>query len=294
MNPEIQYMKRCLFLAQKAAGRVSPNPMVGCVIVHNGEMIGEGYHKKYGSHHAEIEAINSIQDKSVLSESTLYVNMEPCSIYGNTPPCCEAITKYNIPKVVIGYIDIDERVNGNGIDYLRDHQVDVTTDILKDACKSLNKSFYTFHEKERPFITLKWAQSDDGFMGKENVRIKISNSISDRLVHKWRAEHDAILVGTQTALTDNPKLTVRLVSGMNPIRLLIDRALKVDHQADIYNEASKTIVFNDVKSQQTEHVEFAMVDFQKNVLEQILKHCFTLKIQSLLIEGGAKNIISIY
>ena len=215
------YLRRCIELAKKAAGDTYPNPLVGSVIVHNGKIIGEGYHEKAGEPHAEINAINSVKDSSVLPESTIYVSLEPCSHFGKTPPCALKLKEIGFKTVVIGTLDSHEKVNGKGKQILEDAGIKVVSGVLEKECRDLNKRFFTFHQKKRPYIILKWAQSADGFMDKNFQPYPISNDIVNQYTHQLRAEEHAILVGTQTALRDNPSLTVRNVSGKNPIRILI-------------------------------------------------------------------------
>jgi len=267
-------MHRCLELAQKGAGEVAPNPMVGAVIVCNGEIIGEGYHEKYGEAHAETNAIDAVKDKSLLSKSTLYVNLEPCSHYGKTPPCALRIIDCGIPRVVIGHGDPFPKVAGGGVKMLRENGIEVITDVLHAECAEINKRFFTFHEKKRPYIILKWAQSADGFIDKirENANekpVKISNETTSQLNHKLRTEESAIMVGTRTALLDNPKLVARLAEGKNPVRVVIDRSLKIPKNYNLFNDEAETLVF------------------QTSILPQILSELYHRNLTSLIVEGGS-------
>src|SRR5437868_6012424 len=234
-------MHRCLELAKLAAGNVAPNPMVGAVLVHEEKIISEGYHKQFGEPHAEVNCINNVkeEDKHLIEKSTLYVSLEPCSHFGKTPPCTDLIIKNKIPKVVIGCVDIYKEVHGRGIKKLQDAEVEVVTGILEKECIELNKRFFTFHEKYRPYIILKWAESANGKIGIDTERVLISNEYSDRLVHKWRSEEAAILIGTNTALKDDPSLTTRLWQGNNPVRLVIDMDLRLPSHLKIFNREIK-------------------------------------------------------
>ena len=286
MNDEF-YIKRCTELAQKALGNTYPNPLVGSVIVHNGRIIGEGFHKKAGEPHAEINAINSIknEDKYLIPEATIYVSLEPCAHYGKTPPCALKIVELGFKKVVIGAMDSHDKVDGKGKKIITDAGIEVVSGILEDECRELNKRFFTFHEKKRPFIILKWAQSADGFMDKDFNPTQISNSLSKQFVHQMRSEEHAILVGKNTALHDNPSLTVREIEGRNPIRILIDFKLDVPESFNIYNDEAETIVFNSIKNSKDKHLKFIIIE-KENSLNQILEKLYELQIQSVIIEGG--------
>ena len=286
-------MQRCIDLAQKGKGRVAPNPMVGSVIVYNGKVIGEGYHKRFGSHHAEVNAINSVKDKSLLSECTLYVNLEPCSHFGKTPPCSDFIIKHKIPKVVIGCIDTYSEVSGTGIEKMRKAGIDVKVGILEKESKELNKRFLTFHEKRRPYIILKWAESKDGFIAPKDQKepFWMTSKESKKLVHKWRSEEDAILIGRITAEKDNPSLTVREIKGDNPIRIVIDKDLKLSENLNLFNSESKTIIFNKIKSYNTSYSNYIKINFN-NLINNILEELYKQNIQSIIIEGGTKTLQS--
>lgn len=285
------YMQRCLQLARLGKGHVSPNPMVGAVLVHNDRIIGEGYHQKYGEAHAEVNCINSVgnTDKYLIQESTLYVSLEPCAHYGKTAPCSLLILQNKIPRVVVGCKDDFEKVSGKGIDQLRASGVDVRVGILEQECREMNRRFFVFHNQKRPYIILKWAQSMDGIIGAHQTRVAISNDYTNRMVHQWRGEEDAILVGAQTALTDNPELTNRLWTGKNPLRLLIDPNLKVPATAKIFNEQSDTIVFNRIHDGENMNVRHIQL-IDDYFLPEILHHLFQMNIQSVIIEGGAYTL----
>ena len=286
-------MKRCIELASKAMGSVSPNPMVGCVIVYQGNIIGEGYHKNYGKAHAEVNAIASVKDKSLLPKSTLYVNLEPCAHFGKTPPCSNLIIEYKIPKVVVGCVDAFLKVAGKGIEKMEKEGIEVIVGVLEKESRALNKRFFTFHEKERPYIILKWAESQDGFIAPNNQEepFWMISSESKELVHQWRAEEDAILVGRITAEKDNPSLTVRKVKGENPTRIVIDKELKLSTDLNLFNSEVKTLIFNSVKLEIVDSNNFIKINFN-NLIENILRELYKQKIQSVIIEGGSKTLQS--
>ncbi len=287
------FLKKCIKIARLGIGSVSPNPMVGSVIVYKGEVIGEGYHEKYGSDHAEVNAINSVEDKSLLSKSTLYVNLEPCSHFGKTPPCSDLIIKYKIPKVVIGCMDTYSEVDGTGIDKMRNDGIDVKVGIMEEESRELNKRFFTFHEKKRPYIILKLAESKDGFIAPKNQTepFWMTSNKSKKLVHKWRSEEDSILVGRITAEKDNPSLTVREVSGVNPIRLVIDKNLKLSKNINLFNSESKTIIFNKMKSDNSSKNNYIKINFN-NMINSLLKELYKQKNQSVIVEGGTTTLQS--
>ena len=277
------------------AGYVAPNPMVGAVLVYNDRIIGEGFHQQYGQAHAEVNCINSVaeENKQFIEKSTLYVSLEPCVHFGKTPPCANLIIKNNIPKVVIACRDSYNEVNGKGIEKLTAADVDVTVGILEDEAIALNKRFFTFHQQQRPYIILKWAQSnDEKIAAASNERIFISNACSNRLVHQWRSEEAAIMVGTNTALKDNPALTTRLVAGNNPVRLVIDMDLKLPASLQLFDGVVKTFVFNAVKQEEDEMFSFYKVDKKEKIIPQVLSVLYQQKIQSVLVEGGAKLLQS--
>ena len=287
------YMQRCLQLAKLATDNVAPNPMVGAVLVHNEKIIGEGYHKIFGEAHAEVNCINSVkeEDKNLINKSTLHVSLEPCSHFGKTPPCTGLIIKNKIPKVVIGCKDVYEDVNGKGIKKLQDAGVEVITGVLEKECIEINKRFFTFYQKLRPYIILKWAESADEKIGSDKERIHISNEYTNRLVHKWRSEEASILVGTNTALKDDPSLTIRSWKGNNPTRLIIDMDLRLPSHLKIFNKETKTIIFNKHKHEEGVNLSFYKIQ-EKNNMQALMKVLYKLEIQSVLVEGGAKLLQS--
>lgn len=271
------YIYRCIELAKKGKGSVSPNPMVGCVIVHNEKIIGEGYHQKYGQAHAEVNAINSVEDKSLLSKSTLYVSLEPCAHFGKTPPCSDLIVQHKIPNVIIGCIDSFNEVSGRGIEKLKSAGVNVILGILEKECLELNKRFFTFHNKKRPYIILKWAQTKDGFIDiiRENWEVGvnwITQPETKLITHKWRTEEDAILVGYNTVIYDNPSLTARAVNGKNPKRIILGNKEDFNPALNIFKSDAETFFINN-----------------KSVSE-ICDELYKLEIQSVIIEGGRKTL----
>jgi len=278
-------MQRCLDLAQKALGKTYPNPMVGCVIVHNDVIIGEGFHEKAGEAHAEINAINSVKNAELLNESTIYVSLEPCAHFGKTPPCATTIVEIGFKKVVIGTLDSHDKVNGKGKQIIEDAGIEVVSGVLEEECQELNKRFFTFHQKQRPFIILKWAESADGFLDKDFKPSQIGNPLTKQFVHQLRSQEHAILVGTQTALTDNPSLTTREVVGRNPVRILIDFELKVPLAFNMYNKEAQTIIFNSDKESIEENITFIKIA-RENFLENLMQKLFEQHIQSVIIEGG--------
>ena len=293
MKTHEHFIDKCIRLARKGALDVSPNPMVGCVIVNDGEIIGEGYHKEYGKNHAEVNAINSVNDKSVLKNSILYVNLEPCCHHGKTPPCTDLIIKYNIPKVVIGCIDTFSKVSGQGIKKLKDNSVEVIYGVLEKDCIELNKRFFCYHIKKRPYIILKWAKSKDNFIAPINQEkpFWMTCEKSKKLVHSWRAEEDAILVGRKTVVADNPSLTVRMSEGKNPLRIVIDKELKLNEKSNVFDDQAETIVFNNIKSTIVDKTTYLKADFN-NLNQDILNQLYNRDILSLIIEGGAITINS--
>jgi diaminohydroxyphosphoribosylaminopyrimidine deaminase/5-amino-6-(5-phosphoribosylamino)uracil reductase len=282
------YMHRCIFLAQKGKGTTPPNPMVGAVIVYNDRIIGEGYHKAYGEPHAEVNAINSVQDKELLKKSTLYVSLEPCSHFGKTPPCAHLIVEKNIPRVVIGSFDPNPLVAGKGIEYLRAHNVDVIEGICEEECDELNKKFMTFHKATRPYIILKWAESKDGFIDNAGKSAQISCDESRVLVHQMRAENDAILVGGRTVIVDDPSLTVRNVSGKNPIRVILTNSIELNPDLKILDDQAHTLILNPDSNSEKGTNKFISVNANDpHAVAQVL---YEEKISSVIIEGGAKTL----
>jgi diaminohydroxyphosphoribosylaminopyrimidine deaminase / 5-amino-6-(5-phosphoribosylamino)uracil reductase len=281
-----QYMSRAMQLAQQGLQFVSPNPMVGCVIVHQGKIIGEGYHERFGEAHAEVNAINSVEDQSLLEESTAYVTLEPCSHFGKTPPCADLLIAKKIKKVFVSNLDPNPKVAGKGIQKLKDAGIEVHKGLLQDEGAEINKRFFTFHTKQRPYVILKWAQTADGFVARENFDSKwISGSLSRQLVHKWRGEEDAIMVGTNTAKYDNPSLTVRDWQGKNPIRIVIDRNLVLSNELQLFDGSVPTIVLTEKQSESNDAVKYIRLDElnPQNILEAI----YAMGVQSVFIEGGA-------
>lgn len=278
-----KYIKRCIELAKNGLGTTYPNPLVGSVIVYNDQIIGEGWHQKAGCPHAEVNAIQSVKDKSLLSKATIYVSLEPCSHFGKTPPCSDLIIANKIPNVVIGTIDPFAKVAGTGIKKLIEAGANVTVGILEDECYELNKRFFTFHTKKRPYIILKWAESNDGFIApitrEEQKPVWITSELSRQLVHKWRSEEQAILVGTNTVLEDNPTLTTRNWSGNNPIRIVLDQNNKISKESHIFDNQAKTISIS--KNE---------MPFDENLASNIASFLFEQNIQSVLIEGGTKTL----
>ncbi len=292
MTKDEEYMGRCLQLAKAGAGNVAPNPMVGAVLVCDNKIIGEGYHQKYGQAHAEVNCINNVseENKNLISKSILYVSLEPCSHFGKTPPCADLIIQNKIPKVVIGCKDVFKEVAGRGIQKLKDTGIEVIVGVLENECVNINNRFFTFHEKFRPYIILKWAQSINGKIGTSgNERILISNNYSNRLVHKWRSEEAAILIGTNTALKDDPLLTTRLWQGKNPVRIIIDKELLLPLSLKIFNDEVKTIIYNLIKNSTEENLVHIQLEKEK-FIDQIIHSLFEMNIQSVLIEGGAKTL----
>ncbi len=286
-----QYMRRCLLLATNGLGKVAPNPMVGCVIVHNNNIIGEGWHQQYGGPHAEVNAINSVTDKTLFPQSTLYVNLEPCSHKGKTPPCADLLVAHKIKRVVIGCTDTNPMVAGKGIKKLKKAGIEVIEDVLKEECRDLNKRFFTYFEKKRPYIILKWARTRDGFISRKAPFKKEENWIttpeSKKLVHQWRAQEQAIMIGTNTAILDNPELTVRLVEGENPLRIVIDEKLTIPFSSHVFSPDTETLVFTSMNAQDSEHVKYVKTDFSKNILPFVMQCLYERKINSIIIEGGA-------
>jgi diaminohydroxyphosphoribosylaminopyrimidine deaminase/5-amino-6-(5-phosphoribosylamino)uracil reductase len=286
-------MHRCLQLARMGAGHVAPNPMVGAVLVYKDRIIGEGYHQQYGQAHAEVNCIRSVEEKETqwISSSTLYVSLEPCAHHGKTPPCADLIIANHIPKVVIACRDSYKEVAGKGIEKLQAAGVQVTVGVLQTEALELNKAFFTFHQRQRPYIILKWAQSSDKKIAATgHQRIFISNDIVNRLVHQWRSETASILVGTNTALKDDPALTTRLVSGKNPVRLVIDRDLKLPKTLQLFDGTVKTMVFNGQKDVTGEMICYFKTDI--NNIASMLDILYRQNIQSVLVEGGAKLLQS--
>ncbi len=284
-------MQRCLQLAALGVGAVSPNPMVGAVLVYGDIIIGEGYHQTYGMAHAEINCLNSvsIENKQLIPLSVLYVSLEPCAHFGKTPPCTNRIIDEKIKQVVIGSIDPFPKVNGRGIIHLKEAGIGVVTGVLKKECDELNKRFFCIQEKKRPYIILKWAQTANKKIAFKNAeRLMISNSITQSLVHKWRTEEDAIMVGTKTALLDNPMLDTRFFPGKMPVRIIPDRELKLPLHLNIFNSKQRTIIFNEKKNEEQDFLSCKKINMHgEHSLQRMLQKCASENIQSILVEGGA-------
>lgn len=292
MHVEEKFMARCLELARHGAGHTAPNPMVGAVVVHNGVIVGEGYHRRCGEAHAEVNAIASVRDEAILRDSTIYVSLEPCSHYGKTPPCAELIIRKGIPRVVVGCMDPFPEVSGRGVRMLRDAGVEVVTGVLEEECRALNEAFMTFQSEKRPFVTLKWAESADGFLDVARTSpdispVVFSNAVTAARVHKFRAESAAILVGTNTALLDNPSLTVRRWSGKSPVRLVIDRERKIPASYHLLDDTIPTIVFTTGEKKKIGQTEYIPLDFRISIVHQILQCLFERQLNSLMVEGGS-------
>ncbi len=283
VKTEEKYMRRCIDLAKNGLPAAMPNPSVGAVIVYKNKIIGEGYTSPYGGPHAEVNAIRAVKNKSLLENATIYVSLEPCSHFGKTPPCCDLILEHKIPNVVIGTVDINSKVAGNGIKKLMGAGVKVTVGVLEKECIASNQRFFTFHQKKRPYIILKWAESQDGFIApkykEEQKPFWITNIFSRLLVHKWRSEEQAILVGTQTVIDDNPKLNVRDWTGNNPVRIILDQHNRISTESHVYDNQAKTIA-----------ISGSTIDFSKNIAIQIADILFQNNIQSIIIEGGRQTL----
>jgi diaminohydroxyphosphoribosylaminopyrimidine deaminase/5-amino-6-(5-phosphoribosylamino)uracil reductase len=296
MNIDEQYMRICFELAAKGLGNVQPNPMVGSVIVHQNTIIGQGYHEQYGQAHAEVNAIKNVIEHhanalELLKESTLYVNLEPCAHQGKTPPCSDFIIKHQLKKVVIANIDPFSSVNGKGVERLRNAGITVVENVLKEEGYALNKRFFTYHTLQRPYVIIKWAESQDNYISiAENTRTNISGTEAKVLNHRWRSEEQAIMVGTKTVMVDNPILTVRDWVGKNPVRVIIDKDLKLTKDLNIFNADSKTIIFNNHKTELDGNIQYIQIDFYGLVPQFILFQLYLMEIQSLIIEGGAYTI----
>ncbi|MDN3677939.1 bifunctional diaminohydroxyphosphoribosylaminopyrimidine deaminase/5-amino-6-(5-phosphoribosylamino)uracil reductase RibD [Flavobacterium paronense] len=295
MNIHQKYINRCIQLAKNGLGTSYPNPLVGSVIVYNNEIIGEGWHRKSGEPHAEVNAINSVKDKSVLEKATIYVSLEPCSHFGKTPPCCDLIIKHKIPNVVVGTIDPNSKVAGAGIQRLIENGAKVIVGILEKECNELNKRFFTFHQKKRPYIILKWAESQDGFIAPltkdKKEPVWISNEFSRQLVHKWRSEEQAILVGTNTVLDDNPKLDVRDSFGENPIRIVLDKNGRISKNHYVKDEQIKTIIITEQENlTSSENCIYENAIFDIQLTKKIADILYKYGIQSILIEGGRQTL----
>lgn len=292
-----KYMQRCIDLAQMGLGKTYPNPMVGSVVVFEEKIIGEGWHQKAGDPHAEVNAINSVEDKTLLKKATIYVSLEPCSHFGKTPPCADLILHHKIPKVVVGCLDPNPKVAGSGVKKLLEAGCKVALGVLENECKNLNKRFFTFHQKKRPYIILKWAQTSDGFIApieqETGKPFWITGKAAKQLVHKWRGEEQAILVGTTTVLKDNPQLTNRLWEGNSPVRVILDQHLKINKDAAVLDGTVKTIVLtskNETEFPNLKNVHFETIPFNDKLAYYICEVLFNHNIQSVIIEGGAQTL----
>ena len=285
------FIRKCNELAKVGIGNVSPNPMVGSIIVYKNKIIGQGFHEKYGKEHAEVNAIKSVKDISLLKKSTLYVNLEPCCHFGKTPPCSELIIKEEIPTVVVGCLDPNPKVSGNGIKKLKENSIKVIYGILEKECLELNKRFFTFIQKKRPYIILKWAKSADNFIAPidQTKPFWMTSEQSRMIVHRWRSEEDSIFVGTNTVILDNPSLDVRLTAGENPIRIIIDKNLSFNKDMNVFNNKSKTIIFNEIKTLSSATNYYLKVNF-KNLISEMLNELYNMDITSIIVEGGAYTL----
>ena len=288
-----KFMRRCLQLASYGSGFVAPNPMVGCVIVYNNQVIGEGYHKLFGGPHAEVNAFARVEQKELLSESTVYVSLEPCSHQGKTPPCTDLLVSNNVKRVVIGCRDSNPVVSGKGIERLKRAGIEVIEGVLEEECRQLNKRFFTFHERRRPYVVLKWAQTLDGFIDRVRNEEKkginwVSSELTKTLVHKWRSEEQSILVGRNTIINDNPSLTVREYDGQNPIRIVIDSQLQISQDLNIYSNEAPTLVFNRIKNEKKENVEW--IKIPETSTSYILEELYKRDISSVFVEGGSRTL----
>nr|WP_299388812.1 bifunctional diaminohydroxyphosphoribosylaminopyrimidine deaminase/5-amino-6-(5-phosphoribosylamino)uracil reductase RibD [Allomuricauda sp.] len=301
MNIHEKYMLRCMELGKKGLGTTAPNPMVGCVIVYQDNIIGEGFTSPYGGAHAEVNAINAVKDKGLLKQSTLYVTLEPCSHFGKTPPCSDLIIASKIPQVVIGLQDPHDKVAGKGIQKLQEAGCKVTVGVLEAKCRAHHKRFLTYQEQQRPYIILKWAESSDGYMAPDTtLRANnpepywITNPYSKQLVHQWRSEEQAILVGTRTVLDDNPRLSVRNWTGKNPIRIVVDRDLQIPQDYQVLDGSIPTLVLTAVKHTKLykKGVDYILMDFSNPIAAQITKVLYQQHISSVFVEGGAKTLES--
>jgi diaminohydroxyphosphoribosylaminopyrimidine deaminase / 5-amino-6-(5-phosphoribosylamino)uracil reductase len=293
-------MNRCLDLAALGTGTVAPNPLVGCVIVHDNKIIGEGYHQAFGGNHAEVNAIESVTDKTLLPKSTVYVNLEPCAHHGKTPPCADLLVKHKVKEVVIANVDPFKEVSGKGIQRLKDAGIIVTEGILSEEGKWLNRRFFGFHEKKRPYIILKWAQTIDGFIDIDRSpedgkpALKITGHKANKMVHRWRTEEASILVGRQTVAKDNPKLTARHWPGASPLRLVIDPQLQLDSNLHVLSDGIPTWIYNAKKTGTENALEYHQISDPSSFQNEIATHLYEKGIQSVIIEGGRETIKRFY
>lgn len=294
MTIDEQYMQRCLQLAAFGAGHVAPNPMVGAVLVYDGRIIGEGYHQQYGQAHAEVNCLASVQpqDQHLIAESTMYVSLEPCAHFGKTPPCADRLITEKVKRVVIACRDSYAEVDGKGLQKLQAAGVDVTLGVLEKEALHVNRRFFTYHQQQRPYIILKWAQSADGFIGKTGERTAISNALTNRLVHRWRSEEAAIMVGTTTVITDNPQLNNRYWPGPSPLRVVIDKQLSIPATHHLLNDGQPTLVFNSQLQKQQGKTEWIQLQDDAKFLPNLLQALHCRGVQSVLVEGGRQLLQS--
>lgn len=292
-------MSRCLELARLGMGEVAPNPMVGAVIVHDGKIIGEGFHREFGGAHAEVHAINSVVNKELLKEAILYVSLEPCAHYGKTPPCSDLIISSQIPAVVVGSVDPFAQVAGKGIEKMRQAGIEVEIGVLERECLELNRRFFTFHQQKRPYVILKWAQTLDGYLDVDRSYPElygkptwISNELSRRIVHRQRTEEAAILIGTRTILKDNPSLTVREWTGKQPVRLVLDRQNRLPDHLHVKDGSVPTVIFTEETIPSQENLEFVRMDFHGDLIAQISRFLYERELQSVIVEGGQRLLQS--
>ncbi|MEL6561211.1 MAG: bifunctional diaminohydroxyphosphoribosylaminopyrimidine deaminase/5-amino-6-(5-phosphoribosylamino)uracil reductase RibD [Bacteroidota bacterium] len=291
IDPNI-YMQRAFELAELGKGSVSPNPLVGCVIVYEDQIIGEGFHQKYGEGHAEVNAVNAVKDKSLLKKSDVFVTLEPCSHHGKTPPCADMLISHQVKKVWVANLDPNPLVSGRGMKKLEQAGIETETGVLADLGEEVNRRFFTFMRKKRPHIILKWAETADGFVARKNYNSKwISNPYSRQLVHKLRAEEDAILVGTNTARYDNPQLNVRDWKGNNPLRIVIDKTLSLPENLKLFTDGFPTICYNQLKNESHGAVTFHQLE-EDDFAEAIMADLYQRKVQSVIIEGGSRLLTS--
>lgn len=287
-----KYMRRAIHLAKLGELNASPNPMVGAVVVHEGKIIGEGYHRKCGTAHAEVNAINSVADKTLLAESTIYVTLEPCSHFGKTPPCCDLIIAKKLKKVVVGMVDPFSKVSGRGISKIKEAGIDVEVGVLEKECRELNKKFIKAHTEKRPYVLLKWAQTADGYMGKlENDRpapLFVSTPLTRLIVHRERACYDAIMVGAGTVNSDNPSLSVRYYAGNNPLRVILSAGMHISADSRIFKDGIKTVIYTlaDSKTIESNNVEYVTISDRETAVDEILADLYSRNVISLMVEGG--------
>lgn len=301
------YMRRCLTLSKKGGGRVAPNPMVGAVIVHNNKIIAEGFHKEYGGEHAEPMAIQLVTDPSILQQSTLYVSLEPCSHHGKTPPCTNIIIESKIPRVVIATLDPNPLMAGSGIKKMQDAGIDVTVGVLEKEAKYLNRRFFVYHTLKRPYVILKWAQTLDGYIDPERdpdapiAPVWITNELARTVVHRWRSQEQSIVIGSKTVEKDNPRLDVRQWRGSNPLRIVLDRTLRLPKESHVYDGSTPTMVIignnSSAANRKPEfltipNLEIVVADFAKGLESRLLQELYERDITSLIVEGGAKLLQS--